>query len=399
MNEPTIRDLPALEGVRVLVRVDFNVPIEDGKITDDTRIRAALPTIEFLRDKDARVILVSHLGRPGGKVVESLRLAPVGRRLGELLCAEIKLCADCIGPEAETAAASLAPGEVLLLENLRFHPGEEENDPGFARSLAALGDVYVGDAFGAAHRDHASITGVPRYLPPVAGLLLERETRIIRDFLILPERPLVLVLGGAKASDKVAAVAKLLPKIDEACVGGLAGATFLAALGADVGGTPVPEETLLVARDLCVGGGRQKLKLPVDVIVGSTPTPHGEFRSSYADDINPGEQIFDIGPKTITEFTKIITRAKTVVWNGPMGVFEVEELAKGTRAVAEAIANSRARSLVGGGESAEAIRSMGLTDRIGHVSTGGGAFLEFLLHDDLPGLEAIREHSRARVPA
>jgi len=399
MNEPTIRDLPDLKGVRVLVRVDFNVPLEQGNVADDCRIQAALATIRFLRRQKARVILMSHLGRPEGKVVESLRMAPVARRLGELLRIKVKACSDCVGPEAETAVEALEPGEVLLLENLRFHSEEIENDPIFAESLASLGDIYVDDAFAAAHRAHASIVGVPKHLPSVAGLLMEKEMRTIRDFLTRPERPLVLVLGGAKARDKVAMVAKLLPKIDEACLGGLVGATFLAALGSKTGDTPIAGERLNLARDICIGGGRQKLKLPVDVVVGTIATHGAEYRASYLDDIKPGEQIFDIGPKTVTEFTSAVTQARTVVWNGPMGMFEVEELAKGTRAVAEAIANSRAKSLVGGGETCNAIYDLGLARRIDHISTGGGAFLEFLLYDDLVGLQAIRAHPYARVEA
>ena len=397
MNEPTIRDLADLKGVRVLVRVDFNVPLAEGNVTDDSRIEAALPTIQFLRRQKARVILMSHLGRPDGKVVESLRLAPVARRLGELLRVEVNACGECVGPEAEMAVDDLEPGDVLLLENLRFHSEEMENDPIFAESLASLGDVYVDDAFAAAHRDHASISGVSRHLPSVAGLLMEKETRTIRDFLTSPDRPFVLVLGGAKASDKIAMVAKLLPKIDEACLGGLVGVTFRAALGSEVGNTSIAGERLDLARDICIGGGRQKLKLPADVVVGTIPMHGGEYRASYLDDIKPGEQVFDIGPKTITDFTSAITQARTVVWNGPMGMFEVEELAKGTRAVAEAIANSHAKSLVGGGETSKAIYDLGLAERIDHMSTGGGAFLEFLLYDDLPGLAAIRAHPYARV--
>ena len=389
MNEPTIRDLTDLGGKRVLVRVDFNVPIEDGRVSDDSRIAAALPTIEFLRQRNAPVILMSHLGRPGGEFVESLRLAPVARRLGELLGADVKTCSDCIGLEAETAAEAIAPGEVLLLENLRFHPGEENNDPRFARALAALADVYVDDALAAAHRAHASIAGVPLYLPSVVGLLVEKETHTIRDFLAEPRRPFVLVLGGAKAGDKVATLARLLPKIDIACLGGIVGATFLAALETDVGDTPVPTDRLDMARGLC-DEFRQKLKLPVDVKVGATPAHNAEYRTCYADGIRAHEQVFDIGPETITEFTLTIGQARTVLWNGPMGIFEIEELSKGTRAVAEAIVRSRARSLVGGGETSKVIHDLALADGFDHISTGGGAFLEFLLHGDLPGLEAVR---------
>lgn len=404
MNEPTVRDLEDLKERRVLVRADFNVPLHDGAVADDSRIVAALPTIHFLLEREARVILMSHLGRPGGTVVEELRLAPVANRLRELMGVTVRNVSDCVGPIALKAAEELNHGEILLLENLRFHKGEEANDAAFAGALASLADVYVNEAFPASHRSHASIVGVPRDLPSVIGLLMERETRTIYDVLVKPARPLVLVMGGAKPEDKVPLVAKLLPLIDEGLLGGLVGATFLAAIGTKVGKTPVASPKLALARDVYLGSGKSKLRLPVDVAVGPRATPDVKYRVSPVDRIKDDEEIFDIGPRTMTQFADTIMRAGTVVWNGPPGLFEVNELSRGTVAVAQAVARTAARTLVGGGDTVRALNILGLADDVSFVSTGGAAFLQFLLDDDLPGLQAVRAHAyaggaeRAAVP-
>lgn len=387
---PTLDDLePA--GVRVLVRADLNVPLEGGRVTDDLRIEASLPTIRRLREAGARVILMSHLGRPKGQVREELRLAPVAERLGELLGAPVAAARDIIGEDARRVVAELGDGDVGLLENLRFDPRETDNDPDFAAALADLGEAYVNDAFGAAHRAHASVVGVPKVLEPaVAGLLLEREIDTLSRLLEAPERPFVAILGGAKVSDKLGVIDNLLERVDHLLIGGAMAFTFLAAKGVDVGASRVEEDQLDAVRGMIEHAG-DRLHLPVDVVAAATFDADAEHRVVDGTEIPQGWMGLDIGPRTVDEFGAIIRPARTVLWNGPMGVFEWEPFAAGTRGVAQAVADSDGFTVIGGGDSAAAIRSMGFADRVGHVSTGGGASLEFLEGIELPGVAVLRE--------
>jgi phosphoglycerate kinase len=387
----TVRDI-SVKGKRVLVRVDFNVPLENGEVADDTRIRAVLPTIRYLLDRGAAVILMSHLGRPKGLVQEDLRLDPVGRRLSQLLGQEVVKVDDCVGPEVERATKSLQPGQVLLLENLRFHPEEEENDQGFARQLASLADVYVNDAFGTAHRAHASTTGVTEYLPSVAGLLMERELQMLGDALANPTRPFVAVLGGAKVSDKIGVIRNLLSKVDLLLVGGGMANTFLKAQGLEVGKSLVDNDSLGVAREMLERAGK-RLVLPVDAVVADAFAADAHAQAVSTDAVPPGWLILDIGPRTVSLFDKKLNRAGTVVWNGPMGVFEFPRFAAGTRALAESLARSQATTIVGGGDSIAALQQAGLAEKMTHVSTGGGASLEFLEGKVLPGVEALEDRT------
>ena len=397
MAKKTVRDI-SVKGKRVLVRVDFNVPLENGEVVDDTRIRAVLPTIRYLLDRGAAVILMSHLGRPKGLVQEDLRLDPVGRRLSELLGQEVVKVDDCVGPEAERATKSLQPGQVLLLENLRFHPEEEENDQGFARQLASLADVYVNDAFGTAHRAHASTTGVTEYLPSVAGLLMERELQMLGDALANPTRPLVAVLGGAKVSDKIGVIRNLLSKVDLLLVGGGMANTFLKAQGHQVGESLVEDDSLALAKDILAQAGA-KLVLPVDVVVADAFADDANTQTVGVEQVPPGCRILDIGPRTVGLFEDRLRSAGTVVWNGPMGVFEFPRFAAGTRALAESLARSQATTIVGGGDSAAAVRQAGLEDKMTFVSTGGGASLMFLEGKRLPGVEALEDRTEDAASA
>ena len=391
MAKKTVRDI-SVKGKRVLVRVDFNVPLQNGEVADDTRIRAVLPTIRYLLDRGAAVILMSHLGRPKGLVQEDLRLDPVGRRLSELLGQEVIKVDDCVGPEVERATKSLQPGQVLLLENLRFHPEEEENDQGFARQLASLADVYVNDAFGTAHRAHASTTGVTEYLPSVAGLLMERELQMLGDALANPTRPFVAVLGGAKVSDKIGVVRNLLSKVDLLLVGGGMANTFLKAQGHQVGESLVEDDSLALAKDILAQAGG-KLVLPVDVVVADAFADDANTQTVGVEQVPPGWRILDIGPRTVGLFEDRLRSAGTVVWNGPMGVFEFPRFAAGTRALAESLARSQATTIVGGGDSIAALQQAGLAEKMTHVSTGGGASLEFLEGKVLPGVEALEDRT------
>ncbi len=389
MAKQTVRDV-AWEGKRALVRVDFNVPLDGGRITDDTRVRAAVPTIEYLLQHGASVVLMSHLGRPKKKVVEELRLAPVAKHLGELLGREVKTVGVTTGPEAEAAAAALQPGDVLMLENTRFDAREEANDDAMAQELAKLGDAYVNDAFGAAHRAHASTEGVAKYLKPaVAGFLLEKELDELGGLLESPERPFVVVLGGAKITDKIAVVEHLAKVADTILIGGGMANTFFLAQGHNVGKSlaePDAVDTVNAALQSASGG---KIKLPVDVIVAEDVSADATTETLAVDAVGDNQRILDIGPETVKEYAAQITGAKTVFWNGPMGLFEMAPFAEGTRGVAQAMADTSARTVIGGGDSVAAVEQMGLADRVGHISTGGGASLEFLEGKTLPGVEAL----------
>jgi phosphoglycerate kinase len=389
MSKKTIRDTD-VQDKKVIVRVDFNVPLEGGEVTDDTRIRAALPTIRYLLDHGAAVILMSHLGRPRGKVVEDLRLDPVADRLRELLNRPVKKLDDCIGAEVEAAAAALQPGEVLLLENLRFHAGEEANDPGFARQLADLADIYVNDAFGAAHRAHASTSGIADYLPAVAGLLMEKEIEFLGQAVESPDHPYVAILGGAKISDKIGVIDTLLGKVDTLLIGGGMANTFLLAQGYEMGDSLVEKDSVPTAQQLIQRGG-EKLVMPVDVVIADGFSADANSRIMEVGDVPAGWRILDIGPQTVERFRAELSGVRTVVWNGPMGVFELEPFAAGTRAIAQALADIEATTIIGGGDSVAAITEAGLADRMTHISTGGGASLEFLEGKELPGIAVLED--------
>ncbi|KPK64208.1 MAG: phosphoglycerate kinase [Planctomycetes bacterium SM23_32] len=386
----TIRDFDGrLAGKKVLMRVDFNVPLdkETGAITNDLRIRMALPTIRYALERGARVILMSHLGRPKGQVKPEFSLKPVARRLGELLGADVKFAPDCVGPEARSAADALGDGEVLMLENTRFHAGEEENDPEMSRQLAALGDFYVNDAFGTAHRAHASTAGVAEHLPSAAGFLIEKEVDYLSRATTDPDHPYVAVMGGAKVSDKIQVLRNLLGKVDAMLVGGAMAYTFLKQQGVEVGDSLVEEDSLEVAGELLEQGG-EKIVLPVDHVCARQIEADAEARS-FDDEVPAGWIGLDVGPRTVELFKQKIEGAALVVWNGPLGYFEIEQFAAGTEAIARALADSGATTIVGGGETAEAVEELGLQDRISHVSTGGGASLEFLGGEVLPGIAAL----------
>ena len=375
-------------GRRVLVRADLNVPLSDGHVADDTRIVAALPTIEELRGHGAAIVLASHLGRPQG-VDLSLSLRPVAERLRSLTDARVTLAPAVVGAEVHRLAEQLAPGEILLLENLRFEPGETRNDPGFARELAGLADVYVDDAFGAAHRAHASTEGVTHLLPSAAGRLLEREVAVLDALLSHPARPLLAVLGGAKVSDKIGVVERFLTLADHLLIGGAMAYPFLAAQGHDVGASRCAPEDVAVAAAALEGAGAGKLELPEDLVIAEAIDADAKTRVIDSVEVPDGWLGLDIGPATAARFAELIGAAATVFWNGPMGVFELEPFAAGTRAVAQAVGASTATTVIGGGETVAAARRYGVVERIDHVSTGGGATLELLEGRRLPGVEAL----------
>jgi phosphoglycerate kinase len=389
LNKKTIRDID-VENKKVLVRVDFNVPIKDGNISDDTRIVAALPTIESLLQDHAAVILCSHLGRPKGEIKPEYSLRPVAERLSELIEKPVQFVDACIGAAAEKAAENLKPGEVLLLENTRFYPGETKNDPEFARSLAGLAEIFVNDAFGSAHRAHASTTGVAEYLPGVAGFLMEKELEYLGGVLDEPEHPFVAILGGAKISDKIGVVDSLLARADILLIGGGMANTFLAAEGYSMGESLVEPDAVGTAKTL-LGETSDQIVLPEDLVVGDRFEADAESKIVSVNQIPDAWQAMDIGPNTIEKFRTRILEARLIVWNGPMGVFEFEKFAQGTRLIAEAVAESDAISIIGGGDSAAAINEAGLTKQISHVSTGGGASLEMLEGKTLPGIAALQE--------
>lgn len=395
MRLRTLRDL-AVEGRRVLTRVDYNVPLQDGHVVDDTRIRATLPTLAALRERGARVILCSHLGRPKGHVREDLRLAPVAERLGELLGVGVHYVRDITGAEARAMAAQLGPGEVGLLENLRFDPREEQNDPEFARELASLAECYVNDAFGAAHRAHASTAGVAALLPSAAGLLMEREIQALTRVLDADEHPFVLILGGAKISDKIGVIENLSRRADALLLGGGMANTFLKALGHEVGRSLAEDDRLDEARRLLSLAEQRGIDvvLPSDAVVAPELSAVERARTVAIGEVGPEDAIFDIGPATTARFSEVIRGAALVVWNGPMGVFEVPAFREGTRGVAQAVAACPGFTVVGGGDSAAAVEELGLADQIDHVSTGGGATLEFLEGKELPGVRLLMEENR-----
>ncbi len=389
MNKKTIKDID-VHSKRVLVRVDFNVPMESGRVTDDRRIRAALPTITYLLDHGASVILMSHLGRPKDGPDPKFAMGPVAVKLSELLNRPVKKFDDCVGPDVEAGVKAMRPGDVALLENTRFHPEEKKNNAAFATQLAALGQIYVNDAFGSAHRAHASTTGVTDSLrPAVAGFLLERELEYLGGALANPSRPFLAIMGGAKISDKIAVIENLLAKVDSLLIGGGMANTFFVAQGYDVGNSLVEAEAVAVAKEL-LAEHAEKLILPVDCVVATEFKADAESRVVPVDEVPPGWMILDIGPATVAHFANRLAAAKTVVWNGPMGVFEFLRFAEGTFAVARALAELKdATTIIGGGDSAAAVEQAGLAGKMSHISTGGGASLEFLEGKVLPGVAAL----------
>jgi phosphoglycerate kinase len=389
MNKQTIRDVN-VRGKRVLVRVDFNVPLKEGTITDDTRIRAALPTINYLLEKGAALILCSHLGRPKGKIVPELKMDPVAARLSELLGRPVQKMDACTGTEVEEAAEAMQPGDVILLENTRFNPEEKQNDPGFAKQIAGLADIFVNDAFGAAHRAHATTVGVADYLPAVAGFLMEKELEYLGNATTDPERPFIAILGGAKISSKIGVIESLLSRCDRLLIGGGMANTFFKAMGFEVGDSLVEEDAVPTAKTLLEKAGSQ-LVLPVDAVVADAYDNEAKTKVVAPNEVSPGWRILDIGPKTVQTFESALGGAKTVIWNGPMGVFEMPNFAKGTFAVAETLAKLDATTIIGGGDSAAAVKQAGLADKMSHVSTGGGASLEFLEGKTLPGVAALAD--------
>ena len=393
LNKKTIEDIQ-VSGKKVLVRCDFNVPLDaDKNITDETRINAALPTIKYLLENGAAVILCSHLGRPKGEFNMKYSLAPVAKRLSEKLGQEVKLAKDVIGPSAKKLAAEVKPGQAIMLENVRFHAEEEKNDPAFAKELASMAEIYVSDAFGTVHRAHASTAGVAAYLPAVAGYLIGKELNFLGGAISNPERPFVAILGGAKVKDKIGVITNLLEKVDTLIIGGGMAYTFSKAQGGEIGDSLLDEERIELAKEIMKSAEEKgvKLLLPVDTVIANDFDNPTDIKTVEAGKIPAGYQGLDIGPKTVELFSEAVKTAKTVVWNGPMGVFEKPEFAKGTLAIATAMAESDATTIIGGGDSAAAVTQMGLASKMSHISTGGGASLEFLEGKTLPGVAALND--------
>lgn len=393
MNKKSIKDIE-LMGKRVFCRVDFNVPMQDGKISDDTRIKAALPTISYLTEQGAKVILASHLGRPKGQVVEELRLAPVAERLSELSGKDVQKAEEAYGETVQSIIDNMQNGEILLLENVRFYPGEEKNDQELAKSFAALADVYVNDAFGAAHRAHASTEGIAHHLPAVAGLLMEKELSVLGKALSNPERPFTAIIGGAKVKDKIGVIENLLEKVDHLIIGGGLGYTFIKAQGHEIGNSLLEEDKIELAKSFIESAKEKgvKLHLPIDAVVTAEFSPDAETDNVDIDAIPNDKMALDIGPKTSELFADVIKSSKLVIWNGPMGVFEFDKFANGTRTVAQALAEANdTYSIVGGGDSAAAAEKFGLAEKMSHISTGGGASLEFMEGKELPGVVALND--------
>ncbi len=392
LNKKSIEDID-VAGKKVLARCDFNVPLKDGVITNDKRIVAALPTIKYLVDHKARLILCSHLGRPKGEFKPEFSLAPVAKRLSELLGQEVKMAKDVIGPDAKKLASELKDGEVMLLENVRFHAEETKNDPAFAKELASMAEIYVNDAFGACHRAHASTAGVAAYLPAVCGYLMQKEINFIGGALANPKRPFVAILGGAKVSDKIGVITNLLDKVDTLVIGGGMAYTFMKAQGHSIGTSICEDDKLDLARQILADAEKKgvKLLLPIDNNAGDKFDENCNEQIVNSDDIPDGWMGMDIGPKSIELFCDAVKGAGTVIWNGPMGVFEFEKFAKGTLAVAKAVADSGAVSIIGGGDSVAAVTKLGFADKMSHISTGGGASLEFMEGKVLPGIDCLND--------
>ncbi len=392
MNKKTVRDID-VSGKRVFVRVDFNVPMQDGKITDDTRIRGALPTIQYLVDQGAKVILASHLGRPKGKVVEEFRLTAAGERLSELLGKKVIKVDEAIGDTVKAEIEKMENGDVLLLENVRFYPGETKNDPEFAKALSELADIYVNDAFGTAHRAHASTEGIAHYLPGVAGFLMERELEVLGGALENPKRPFTAIIGGAKVSDKIGVIDNLLDKVDNLIIGGGLAYTFVKAKGYEIGNSLLDEEKIDMAKEFMKKAEEKGVNfyMPVDAVVAKEFAADAESKVVPIEEIPAGWEGLDIGPKTRELYAKVIKESQLVIWNGPMGVFEFDKFAEGTKAVAEALAETEGFTIIGGGDSAAAVTKFNLADKMDHVSTGGGASLEFMEGKVLPGVAALQD--------
>lgn len=392
MQKKTVKDVE-VEGKRVLVRVDFNVPLDasTGAISDDSRIRASLPTINYLVEHKAKAILCSHLGRPEGKVVEALRMAPVAQHLSQLIGLPVYIANDCIGQEVQDKVKALKEGEILFLENLRFHAEEEANDPRFAQQLAGLAEVYVNDAFSVAHRAHASVVGVARYLPAVAGFLMQKEIETMGKLLSSPERPFACLIGGAKVSDKIGLMQNMLKKVDILLLGGGMAATFLKAQGYEVGHSLVEKDKLNLARELLEEAKEHNvaLLLPVDVLVAEQISAEAPRKVVPVTSVPLNSYIVDIGPRTVELFCNELKKCHTIMWNGPVGIYEIPEFAQGTRSIVSCIATINATTIIGGGSSAEIVHKMGLADKVTHVSTGGGASLRFLEGIPLPGVEVL----------
>ena len=391
LHKATIRDVD-VAGKRVLVRVDFNVPMEGGRIVDDSRIRAALPTITDLVERNAAVILMTHLGRPDGHVDEAYRTRPLAERLSQLLRRPVHHLDDCIGPAVEAAVTAMRDGDIVMLENVRFHPGETKNDPVFAKQLAALGDLYVDDAFGAAHRAHASTAGIAQYLPAVAGLLMEREIKTLGRIMVDPPHPLVAIIGGSKISTKIGVVQSLLKRVDRMCIGGAMANTFFKAKGMEMGRSLVEEDQLDVARSLLSSAG---LVLPLDAVIATDARPGVKVETVAIDAVPADMKVLDVGPMTVERFLQTCDGAHAVVWNGPLGVYEVPPFDRGTDALAEGLAGSDAETIIGGGDLVAALQKQHLSDRMSFVSTGGGATLEFLEGKILPGIAVLRDKNHA----
>lgn len=393
MNKKSIKDID-VQGKKVFCRVDFNVPMQDGKVTDDTRIRAALPTIQLLIEKGAKVILASHLGRPKGSVKEELRLTPVAARLSELLGKDVKKTDEAYGEAVQAEIGQMKDGDVLLLENVRFYPGEEKNDPELAKAFAELADVYVNDAFGAAHRAHASTEGIAKHIPAVAGLLMEKELEVLGKALSNPERPFTAIIGGAKVKDKIGVIDNLLDKVDNLIIGGGLAYTFIKAQGYEIGQSLLEEDKIELAKSFMDKAKEKGVNflMPVDAVIAQEFSPDTEAKVVDIDAIPADWQALDIGPKTAKLYEDTIKNSKLVIWNGPMGVFEFDKFAGGTKAVAEALANAEnTYSVIGGGDSAAAVEKFDLADKMSHISTGGGASLEFMEGKELPGVVALND--------
>jgi phosphoglycerate kinase len=395
LHKATIRDVD-VAGKRVLVRVDFNVPMEAGRIVDDSRIRGALLTITDLVERNARVILMTHLGRPDGQVDEAYRTWPLAERLSHLVERPVRHLDDCVGPAVQSAVGAMQDGDIVMLENVRFHPGETKNDPIFAKQLAALGDLYVNDAFGAAHRAHASTAGIAQHLPAVAGLLMEREIKTLGRIMVDPPHPFVAIIGGSKISTKIGVVRSLLKRVDRLCIGGAMACTFFKAKGLEMGRSLVEEDQLDVARSLLTSAGQgSTLVLPLDAVIASEAKPGVKVETVAIDAVPANMKVLDVGPMTVERFLQTCDGAHAVVWNGPLGVYEVPPFDRGTDALAEGLAGSDAETIIGGGDLVAALQKQHLADRMSFVSTGGGATLEFLEGKILPGIAVLRDKNDA----